>query len=162
MADELYPRNSAVFYRDVYEQAVAPLEDRPELHDKVMQSMFEYSFYGTYKYQDDPVVSAIMARHMNAADISAARYDKAKENGQKGGQFSKGKQERFTNEDVYNYYKRDGHTLEQTCEYFGYKPRTIQDKCKKYLAETNRLLQQSSNIEDTKIEVEKKGDKWIF
>ena len=61
-------------------------------------------------------------------DGAALRYEKAKEDGSKGGRKVKG-----TPEEVYIYYKVEGHKLKETAEYFKCSERTVQDKCKKYL-----------------------------
>ena len=131
MAD-IYPRNSAVVYRTVVDN-ILEMKNEPEIQRKFALAYLQYLMYGHHDYEDDTVIHGLMKQPGILADQSAVRYDKAKVDGASGGAVTKGKRERWTNEDVYQYYKVENHDLEETAKHFGYSKRTVQDKCKKYI-----------------------------
>lgn len=162
MADSIYPRRSAVIYESVFD-SIRDLESQPELQRKFMYSYMDYVFHGTYRYNDDPIVNSLMKQPMILSDQSATRYDKAKADGAAGGAITKGKRERWTNEEVYQYYKVEGHKLEDAVEHFGYSKRTIQDKCKKYIESTqNMVAAEVTKIADEPVVPEKVDGEWKF
>lgn len=126
MAD-LKPRESFVVYKTAVD-AMNALNDTPELQGRFAKSILQFGVYHDYDDRGDPVIDALMSQQQFNIDMAAQRYEIAKENGSKGGRKQKG-----SPEEVYTYYKVEGHTLEETVEHFGCAKRTIQDKCKKYL-----------------------------
>lgn len=137
MADT-YPRSSAVVYKTVVDNVLAMAKD-PETQRKFAVAVLEYGIYGKHSFEDDIYINGLMKQPELLADQTAIRYDKAKANGATGGAITKGKRERWTNEDVYQYYKVENHTLEDAVQHFGYSKRTIQDKCKKYIETVKQI-----------------------
>lgn len=114
----------------VYKTAVDTMESLkdPILQGRFAKAVFQYGVYQDYDDRGDPIIDGLMIQQQFNIDGAAHRYEKAKEDGSKGGRKVKGDPEV-----IYTYYKVEGHTLEETCEQFGIKPRTVQAKCKKYL-----------------------------
>lgn len=160
MADT-YPRPSAVVYKSVVDN-ILEMKNEPEIQRKFALAYVQYIIYGYHDYEDDTVINGLMKQPGILADQTALRYDKAKSDGAAGGAVTKGKRERWTNEDVYQYYKVENHTLEEAVEHFGYKKRTIQDKCKKYIESVNQTVAAEPKPVEKPVIPEKVDGEWKF
>lgn len=142
MADIKYPRDSFVVYKTAVD-AMNELKGRPELQGQFAISILQFGAYHDYDFKDDPVINGLMRQQQFNIDTAAQRYENAKENGKKGG-----RKEKYSAEAIYQYYKVEGHSLKETVDHFGCAERTVQDKCKKYLAEKSNQNTQVNEVSE--------------